>query len=388
VILIEILGCLGGFLWVAIFFLPWRPWSTREHFEAERSPSHSNSDLSNISVLIPARDEEKEIASTVRSLNSQGRGLKVILIDDQSKDQTVLIARQNAMDIQFQVLSGSDLPKGWAGKLWALEQGRQIVTTPLILLMDADIEFEPGTIAALQSKMTSERLDFVSLMAELRMQTFWEKFLIPAYIYFFKLLYPFSLGNSLKSKLGVAAGGCVLLKVEFLEKIGGFGALRGALIDDCTLASKIKREGGRTWVGLTHSVKSHRDYSDLKHIWNLVARSAYTQLRYSPLLLVGCTLAMITMFWMPLVVATVLHPHNSPIISCLCIVGIMTMFMTYKPTLYFYELSPLWVFLMPIMGTLYLAMTWTSAFRYWLGRGSEWKGRYYARDLVKKNEAA
>ncbi len=221
--------------------------------------------------------------------------------------------------------------------------------------------------------MQTESYDLVSIMAHLRMRTFWENLLVPAFIYFFKLLYPFAIGNSKKNKFGVAAGGCILLRRDALEKIGGFGALRGALIDDCTLARKFKESGFSTWIGLSHDVVCYRGYSNLGSIWNMVARSAFTQLHYSTATLLGCTVLMLSMF-----LATPLGVlSHSPYLRTAALVGCGAMILTFLPTLIYYRRSPLLALALPVSGLLYLAMTWTSAFRYWRGKRAEWKDRIY-----------
>lgn len=362
-------------VWSIVLLLPWRPWSTREQLESE---GHLHYELSDVSVLIPARNEASEIPQTFQSLQTQGRNLKVILIDDQSDDGTSQAAQASKGNLDLEIVSGAPLPEAWAGKLWALEQGRARVKTPYTLLMDADIRLAPGMIGALKQKLVNDSLDYVSLMAHLRMKSFWEKLLIPAYIYFFKLLYPFALGNNPRIKFGVGAGGCVFLKTSALESLGGFSVLKGAIIDDCTLAQKLKERGFKTWIGLTRSVTSHRGYDDLKAIWNLVARSAFTQLRYSFLILVGCTLMMMLMFWIPWIGVT----QRNLLTSIMGFAGVLLMLGLYRPTLKFYNLSPLWSLALPVIGTLYLMMTWTSAFRFYRGQRSIWKGRVYQREAA------
>lgn len=366
-----ILIILGASLWTIILLLPWRPWDTQEHLDPEVVPS---ADLSKITVLIPARNEADTIKKTLLALKDQGPELKIIVIDDQSTDGTSRVIRETLHD-EVQIIQGRELPSGWAGKLWALEQARTQVQTPYILLLDADIELAPGILAALLQKLETESLDLVSIMAHLRMKTFAEKLLIPSFIYFFKLLYPFSIANNPRSKLGVAAGGCILTKSAALEKIGGFAALKGALIDDCTLAQKMKTSGFRTWIGLSRSVTSHRGYSDLRSIWNMVARSAYTQLHYSLGLLATCSLIMLSMF----VVLPTGLAHDLSWMRILSVLGLYAMIRSYLPTLQYYRLSPLWAFMMPLIGFLYLLMTWTSAIRFYRGKRSEWKGRVYAK---------
>lgn len=359
-------------IWAAILFAPWRPWGTRETLAPHWPTPHE--DLGDITALIPARNEAAVIARTLQALVGQGRGLKIVVVDDQSLDGTarVACAAINANAI-LNVVAGQTLPAGWTGKLWALEQGRQRVATRLTLLLDADIELQPGILAAAAAKLRSEDLALVSLMAAPRMHSTWEKLLMPAFVYFFKLLYPFRLSNARGSHVAAAAGGFVLVETEMLERIGGFVALRGELIDDCALARRVKSAGGATWLGLSLAARSQRVNDGLSSIWGMVARTAFTQLWYSKLWLGICTLVMGITFGAP--VAGLLHPSNVVPMVAATILAIM-MF-TYLPTLRFYARSPFWALALPLVGTLYLAMTWASAIRYWRGRRACWKGRTY-----------
>ena len=368
----TIFALLGAVIWVSILMLPWNPWRTREFLDAG-SP-RPKEDLSDITVLIPARNEAEMIKTTLPALRAQGRGLKIIVIDDQSTDRTTETARRAAGE-KILVVSGKPVPPGWSGKLWALQQGLIHVRTPLTLLLDADIETLPGILGGLRIAMKEKNVQMISLMASLRMETFWERLFMPAFIFFFKLLYPFRLSNNPLSGVAAAAGGCILLETKPLAQIGGFKALRGELIDDCALARRIKARGNKTWIGLTHSVRSIRPYNDLGTIWNMVARTAFTQLRYSGFLLALCTAVMALSFLMPM-----LGPMIPGVIArLLCVIGFIVMILVYLPTLKFYGRSGWWALTMPLIGTLYLAMTWTSAVRYWQGKGSQWKGRAYAK---------
>jgi len=375
----TIFALLGAVIWLSILMLPWNPWRTREFLDA--SSPLPEEDLSDITALIPARNEAEMLKTTLPALRAQGRGLKIIVIDDQSTDTTTETARRAAGE-KILVVSGKPVPPGWSGKLWALQQGLRHVRTPLTLLLDADIETLPGILGGLRIAMKEKNVQMISLMASLRMETFWERLLMPAFIFFFKLLYPFRLSNNPLSGVAAAAGGCILLETRPLAQIGGFKALRGELIDDCALARRIKARGNKTWIGLTHSVRSIRPYDDLGTIWNMVARTAFTQLHYSGFLLALCTVVMALSFLMPML---------GPIIPggtarLLCLMGFIVMMLVYLPTLKFYERSGWWALTMPLIGALYLAMTWTSAIRYWQGKGSQWKGRVYAkkRDAGKK----
>jgi hopene-associated glycosyltransferase HpnB len=363
----------GAVLWLIILLLPWRPWSTRERLES--GPAPQPADLSDVTVLIPARNEEEGIGRTLAALERQGPGLEVVVIDDQSEDDTAGAARA-AGPAGMRVIEGKALPDGWTGKLWALEQGLAEVNTKYTLLLDADIEVFDGIVGRMFELLRTRDVKMVSLMATLSMVGLWEKLLMPSFIYFFKLLYPFHLANSSSSRVAAAAGGTVLIETGVLREIGGFAALKDKLIDDCALAAKVKATGHGTWVGLSHSVVSHRRYPTLRSIWNMVARTAYTQLQYSPAILVGCVLALLWTFVLPL--AGLFAPD--PTARTAAIVAGVTAAVTYLPTLIYYRRSPAWTLMLPIVGTLYLAMTVDSARRYSKGIRSEWRGRVYATD--------
>jgi len=366
----------GALVWAGVLLAPWRPWSTRERLEPEPSPPES--DLGEVTALIPARDEAALVGRTLRALVTQGRGLRAVVIDDQSADDTARVAR-DAGGRAVELVAGEPLPPGWTGKLWALEQGRRRVTTPLTLLLDADIELAPGTLAALVAWMRSDRRQLVSIAATLRTDSAWERLLMPAFVFFFKLLYPFRVSNSRSRLVAAAAGGCILVETGVLADLGGFAALKGALIDDCTLARLVKARGHRTWIGLSHGVRSLRPYGSLQSIWDVVARLAFTQLRYSPLLLLLCTALLVAAFWSPLVALAAPDARA----RWTGLAALAALAASYAPTLRFYGRSLAWALALPVVGTLYLAMTWSSAFRYWRGTRARWRGRAYAtRDLV------
>jgi hopene-associated glycosyltransferase HpnB len=381
-VLLAALAAAAAAIWVGILAAPWQPWSTRERLEAmpgDLAGDDAGGDGAGgeplaglITVLIPARNEAAVIGQTLAALRAQGGDLRIIVVDDQSTDATAAIARAAGAE----VLTGAPLPEGWVGKLWALEQGRRLVETPLTLLVDADIALRPGLVRALLARRREGGgRQLVSLMAVLEMTSGWEKLLIPAFVYFFKLLYPFRLSNGRGRLVAAAAGGCVLVESAALDRIGGFGALRHAIIDDCTLARRVKEAGGRTWVGLTHDAISLRPMSTLGAIWQMVARSAFAQLRYSSLLLVACVLVLAIAFWVPIIAVVA----GGPLARWSGVVALAAMGATYVPVLRFYARSPLWVAALPVAGTLYLAMTVSSAIRAWRGVRSSWKGRTYAR---------
>ena len=364
-------------IWLLVYFLPWRPWGTGEYLESDwptgkPAPAKNRSDFDAVTVIIPARNEAAVLKQTLAAVIGQGDNVRVVLVNDRSTDDTPRIAGQFDSG-KLLAVSGQPLPTGWTGKLWALEQGLKHVHTDLTLCLDADIVLQPGIIAALIRKMNTDNLQMVSLMARLRMISVWERFLIPAFVYFFKMLYPFHLSNSRLRNVAAAAGGCILIQTRVLREIGGFSVLRHSLIDDCTLARMVKRQGHRTWIGLTRSALSLRAYDSLAPIWNMVARTAFYQLRYSFGLLLLTTLTMIGVFWTP--VAGIFFPGSmAKLISA---VGLGVMSATYLPVLKYYGRSPAWALTLPVIALFYICMTWTSAIRYWTGSGAHWKGRAY-----------
>lgn len=374
----ELIWLLPLLSWLVILLLPWQSWRNRETLEV--SCSRTNTDLSEISVVIPARNEASQISQTLRALAQQGENLHVIVVDDQSQDGTADLAR-SFQGLDIIVIDGQTLPEGWTGKLWALQQGYAEMDRPITVLLDADITLSQGTLASLREKMQRENISFISVMANLSMQTFWEKLLLPAFVYFFKQLYPFALSNNRRNKfVAAAAGGCIMVKSDALKKIGGFKAINDTLIDDCALARLIKQNGYSTWIGLTRNVNSHRPYSSLGPIWDMVSRTAFHQLKYSLSLLLGLTLIFITIYALPWVGLF----NSSPITQSASVLALAIMAGIYIPILRYYRLSSLWSLAMPLIAAIYLAMTWYSAFEYWLGRGNNWRGRCYYKNSEAK----
>lgn len=367
-----ILSGAAALIWLAILLLPWQPWRNGQVLERTTPKNKTETDLSQVTVVIPARDEAAVITETLGALVSQGEALKVILVNDRSSDGTVEAARL-VPGLNLRIIQGEPLPSGWAGKIWALEQGMHLVETPMTLLLDADIKLAPGVISMLQAIMQARKVQFSSIMAAIKMQSFWEKLLNPAFIFFFKLLYPFRLANSSNPRFAAAAGGCIMLETGIFKAIGGLESIKGEIIDDCAFAKAVKTAGYRTWIGQSQLVTGIRPYSGLGDIWNMVARSAYTQLRYNLWALTLCTFIMLVMFWAP--VFGLFVPSGPGL--ALSLIAWFGMIVVYLPTLRFYRRSPAWAALMPLIGGLYLAMTWHSAIRYWRGERSRWKGRVY-----------
>jgi hopene-associated glycosyltransferase HpnB len=366
-----VLVAFSTLLWVGFALLPWRPWSNQEVLDAVEGVNGDIA-LDEITVLIPARNEAEVIQHTLQSVNEQGPGLKIVLIDDSSTDATVEKARQMWIS-DLRIIRSAPLPPGWSGKLWALEQGRLQVTTPHMLLLDADIELAGRIVKTLKEKMDREGIPFVSLMAMPSMSGSWEKLLMPAFVHFFKVLYPFGRVNSPRTRVAAAAGGCILVETEMLDQIGGFESIKSAVIDDCALARRVKLRGSKVWLGLTHSVKSVRTYQHLREIWDMVARTAFTQLHYSVGLLILCTLVMLLVYQVPVVMVA----SANIMIRCLALGSLVIMFLTYVPILRFYHRSWAWALGLPLVAAIFLAMTWTSAIRYWRGERTRWKGRVY-----------
>jgi hopene-associated glycosyltransferase HpnB len=366
-----VLAGISAAIWWGILLAPWRPWSTRERL-ADATSDLPDDDFADLTVLIPARDEAAVLPRTLAGLARQGGAPRVIVIDDESTDRTAEVAAAAGAE----VIPGQALPAGWTGKLWALEQGRKHAATSWLLLLDADIELQAGTLHALRARARQDRVRLVSLMARLRMESIWERLLMPAFIYFFKLLYPFALANSSRGWIAAGAGGCALIDARVLAELDGFGAIRDAVIDDCALARAVKSAGHGTWIGLSKNAVSRREYDSLNSIRDMVARTAFTQLRYSPVLLGLCTLALIFACWMPVAGLFWSSSRWLAVAAWIALAG------SYIPTLRYYERSPLWCLAMPLIGTLYLAMTWESAFGYWRGIRSRWKSRDYGRQTA------
>lgn len=370
--MLSVLSIAAMSLWLLIVVLPWRPWSTREVLEYDSGDASRSAGLEDVTVVIPARNEAQLIHTTLLALAAQGPQVNVIVIDDHSDDGTAAQAGSvNALE-HLEVIPSDPLPEGWSGKLWALQQGLARVRTRYMLLLDADISVDPGVLATLLAKLRSGEARFVSVMASLRMESVWERLLMPAFIFYFRMLYPFQLANSADRRFAAAAGGCIVLETETLRSLGGFAAIRGAVIDDCALAACFKNAGYRTWIGLSHRVVSLRRYERLAPIWEMVARTAYAQLRYSPLYLVFCIGLLVLLYWIPVLAILAPAPPQLPaLISC------AAMYFIYLPTLRFYGINPAWGLTQPLIASLYLMMTFSSALRYWRGERSRWKGRVY-----------
>lgn len=341
-------------------------------------------------IVVPARNEADTIGDTIASLLSQTYvgPFFVTVVDDASTDGTSDRAREAARasgrQDRLAVVAGGPLPEGWAGKLWAVEQGLRHARAAhgearYALLTDADIVHDPRNLARLVARAEARALDLVSLMVRLRVASFWDRLLIPAFVFFFALLYPFRRVASRGRREAAAAGGCMLVRLDTLDRVGGIESICDALIDDCALARRFKHLGYGLWLGYGENTRSARRYRGLGDIWNMVARTAYTQLRYSPLLLAGTVVGMIAVFIVPVAgVVTGLARGDATLI----VAGTLAWFLMtacYAPMLAYYRVSWLLAPALPLVAALYTLMTLTSAWRHARGVGGGWKGRTYGR---------
>jgi hopene-associated glycosyltransferase HpnB len=334
-----------------------------------------------VAVVMPARNEAAGIAASARSLARQDYPCTIVLVDDESSDGTAEIARAALATNgghQFQVVESQNLPPGWTGKLWAIKQGIDAAMAlrpapEYLLLTDADIVHPADSITRLVVQARSKGLLLTSLMVELRCKTFAERITIPAFIFFFQMLYPFAWVNNPRNEIAAAAGGCMLIRADALLRIGGIAAIRDALIDDCALAKAFKRHGP-IWLALSSRVRSIRSYASLAEIRAMVVRSAYAQLRYSPLLLLATVAAMTIAYLLPPVMA-IFGPGAARAMGAL---SWSLMAVAFLPTLRLYRVSAVWSVALPAIALLYMVFTLDSAYQYLRGRGGSWKGRVQA----------
>jgi hopene-associated glycosyltransferase HpnB len=335
-------------------------------------------------AVVPARNEADVIAQSIASLLGQDYPgpFRVVLVDDGSTDGTSAVAKSVAQSVASQrrldVLVGTDLPAGWTGKLWALDQGVRHAAAAgekidYFLLTDADIGHAPDNLGRLVSRAERDGLAQVSLMAELSCASTAERFLIPAFVYFFQMLYPFAWVADRDRRTAAAAGGCTLVRRDALQRAGGIAAVRSEIIDDCALARRLK-EQGPIWLGLTRRAASLRPYGGFPKIGRMISRSAYAQLGYSPLALAGTVAAMLLVYIAPPLLALL---ADGPA-RWLGVSAWLVMAVTFQPMLLFYRRSPLWGLALPAIGAAYAFFTVQSAIEFWRGRGGLWKGRVQA----------
>ena len=369
-------------IWIVLVTLRDSFWRTDQRLPDVGDFFHNNP-APPIVIVIPARDEAEMLPQSLRSLLNQTYpgSFSIVLVDDHSCDRTAQVARELSQDsdVELVVVDGEALPTGWTGKLWALEQGLQAAATmspEYVLLTDADIFHAADGLTKLVHQAIVRQCDLVSLMVKLRTDCFWERALIPAFVFFFAKLYPFRAVNNPNRTIGAAAGGCSLIRWTALEKMGGIGTIRGALIDDCTLGQALKRNG-KIWLGLTTDTLSLRPYDSLASIWAMVSRSAYAQLNYSPLLLIGTVFGMAIVYGMPIVGLGFGWMQRDGLVFSMALLTYGLMTLAYLPIVRFYK-QPMWMSLgLPGIAALYLLMTLDSARQSMQGKGGAWKGRVY-----------
>jgi hopene-associated glycosyltransferase HpnB len=377
-----LVGLASLLAWLYLAFLHGRFWRGEARLEPGAPPALAGGAWPRVVAVVPARNEEDAVLRSLPSLLAQDYPgpFEVVLVDDQSEDATAARARALAeADPRLAVVRTPPRPEGWVGKMWAVHTGvalaaRRRPDAEYWLFTDADVEHTPGNLRRLVAKARREGLDLVSLMVRLHCERGWERLLVPAFVYFFQKLYPFPRINDPRSRTAGAAGGCMLVRADALARAGGIEAIRGEIIDDCALGRALKA-GGRIWVGLGPSEYSFRPYPRLGDVWSMVARSAYTQLGHSPLLLAGTLVGLVLVYLAPPLLALGWPLHGSAAAAGAALAAWALMAWTFQPTLRDYGRSPWLGLALPVAGALYLAMTVDSARRHHRGRGAEWKGR-------------
>jgi hopene-associated glycosyltransferase HpnB len=383
----NVLGIITSAIWLHLFFGRGWFWRVRKT-DADREERGQLTDWPSVVAVVPARNEAQTIGRAVIGLVQQDYPGKfsVVVVDDHSEDGTASIAGRFAREIgageQVTVVGAAALPEGWTGKLWALHEGVLRGCGPgapaeepaFYWFTDADVTHAPDTLRRLVVRAQRDRLDLASLMVMLQAKTLPERALIPAFLYFFLMLYPPQWIADDDLVAAGAAGGCILLRRNALERIGGFAAIRAEVIDDCALARAVKLSDGRVWMGLTRKSISLRAYGTFREIRDLIARTAFTQLHYSRLILTGTLVGMFLTFMTPVLL---LFAHDSTA-RVLGLVAWLLMTLSFLPTVRFYRLSPAWAPLLPLTAGFYTCATWLSAVWYWMGKGGSWKGRAQA----------
>ena len=371
-----IVGVAFVLAWLCLLFFHGRFWQVSRLLAPKLPESPVNA---RIAVVIPARNEADNIGRAVRSLLAQScaSGLHIFVVDDNSTDGTVEAARVAVSEgdqRKLHIINGGPLPPGWTGKLWAVQQGIEAATEldpQFLLLTDADVEHAPDGLTTLVSIADGKNYDLVSFMVKLHCRSLAEKLLIPAFVFFFFMLYPPLWIRSPQRRTAGAAGGCILIRRHALALAGGISAIRHEVIDDCALALAVKRSGGRVWLGLTPNTRSFRPYEGFGEIERMIARTAFNQLGHSIAILMGAIVGMALLYLLP---CALLFTRDWRLITAgLLCYGAMAI--AYLPMVRFYGLGIGWAFTLPLGAVFYMATTLDSAFKYWSGRGGEWKGR-------------
>jgi len=376
------IAALSLLIWLYLFFFNghfWQTWIA----DADREKIEPPEAWPNVVAVVPARNEAETIAQTVEGLARQDYPgtFSILIVDGHSDDGTGHHARkaseESGAEGRVRVVEATSLVFGWTGKLWALQCGvdaANLKKPDFFWFTDADIVHAPDTLRRLISRAESDALDLTSLMVLLQAQSFAERLIIPPFLYFFLMLYPPRRIANANARTAGAAGGCMLLRSAVLVRIGGLAAIRSEIIDDCSLARAVKRGGGRVWMGLTRASVSLRRYSHWSELQDMIARTAFTQLNYSVLQLIGTLVGLVLTFVAPVTLALSTNSRIwLPALLAWCLMSA-----SFLPTVVFYGLSPIWSPFLPVAAFFYSYSTLLSAVRYWLGRGGQWKGRAQA----------
>jgi hopene-associated glycosyltransferase HpnB len=378
-----IAGAISVFAWLYLLLAHGRFWMV-QRWGAQNVPLPTI--IPPLAIVIPARNEADVIGRSVGSLLRQSccDSLHIFVVDDNSTDGTAEAARRAAANIsqtaRLTIASGRPLPNGWSGKLWAMQQGieQALVLNPqFLLLTDADVEHSPLNVATLVALAEAGGYDVTSFMVKLHCRSIPEKLLIPAFVFFFFMLYPPQWIRDPRRKTAGAAGGCILIRPAALQRIGGLAAIRHEIIDDCALARAVKATGGKVWLGVTSDTQSVRAYNSFAEIERMIARTAFNQLRHSVWLLLGAIVGMTWLYLLPLG----LLASRTLLLAGIGALTYLLMTATYVSMIRFYGLKPLWALTLPASAVFYMGATIHSALKFWSGRGGEWKGR--AQDAVR-----
>ena len=372
------LGVLSLAIWLYLLVFHGRFWRV----SAILAPSpRIDEPAARVAVVIPARDEAEVVGECVGSLLRQtgGHAIHIFLVDDASTDGTAEVARRAAEEAgktsNLTVIACRELQPGWSGKLWAVEQGVEQargIDPDFVLLTDADIAHAADSVAALVAIARNGGHDLASCMVKLHCETLAERALIPAFAFFFLKLYPPAWIANPRRKTAGAAGGSILIRAQALDRAGGIAAIRGEVIDDCALARRVKDSGGKIWLGLTAKTRSIRPYGGFSGIGKMISRGAFNQLRHSAAMLLLALAGLTITYLAPPALAIFSHRSIPALLGAAAWILMAACFL---PTVRFYRLSPLWAVALPLISIFYMGASVHSAFKFWSGRGGEWKGR-------------